>query len=154
MTDEQRLVDSLRAGDEHAFAWLLDEYSPALLRVAMTHVGTRAVAEEVVQDTWLGVINGIDRFEGRSSLKTWIFRILTNTASTRAPRERRMVPFSALAPADDDAAVDSDRFFAPDHARYPNHWALGPTAWETPEDGLLSGETREVSPRRSATRSR
>jgi RNA polymerase sigma-70 factor, ECF subfamily len=97
-----------------------------------------------VQETWLGVINGIDRFEGRSSLKTWIFRILTNTASTRGPRERRMVPFSALARADEEGPVDADRFFAPDHARYPNHWALGPSAWETPEDGLLSGETREV----------
>jgi RNA polymerase sigma-70 factor (ECF subfamily) len=144
MTDEQRLIESLKGGDEHAFAWLLDQYSSALLRVAMTHVGTRAVAEEVVQETWLGVINGIDRFEGRSSLKTWIFRILTNTASTRGPRERRMVPFSALAPADDEASVDADRFFPPDHARYPNHWALGPTAWETPEQELLSGETREV----------
>jgi RNA polymerase sigma-70 factor (ECF subfamily) len=144
MADEQRLIESLKGGDEHAFAWLLDEYSSALLRVAMTHVGTRAVAEEVVQETWLGVIKGIDRFEGRSSLKTWIFRILTNTASTRGPRERRMVPFSALAPADEEAAVDADRFFPPDHARYPNHWALGPTAWETPEQELLSGETREV----------
>jgi RNA polymerase sigma-70 factor (ECF subfamily) len=145
MTDEQRLIESLKAGDERAFAWLLDQYSSALLRVAMTHVATRAVAEEVVQETWLGVINGIDRFEGRSSLKTWIFRILTNTASTRGPRERRMVPFSALMPADDgDEPVDADRFFAPDHARYPNHWALGPSAWETPEDGLLSSETREV----------
>ena len=144
MTDEQRLIESLKGGDEHAFAWLLDEYSSALLRVAMSHVGTRAVAEEVVQETWLGVINGIDRFEGRSSLKTWIFRILTNTASTRGPRERRMVPFSALAPAEDEGSVDADRFFPPDHARYPNHWALGPTAWETPEQELLSGETREV----------
>jgi RNA polymerase sigma-70 factor (ECF subfamily) len=145
MPEEQRLIESLKAGDERAFAWLLDEYSSALLRVAMTHVGTRAIAEEVVQETWLGVINGIDRFEGRSSLKTWIFRILTNTASTRGPRERRMVPFSALAPAEDaEGTVDADRFFPPDHARYPNHWALGPTAWETPEDGLLSGETREV----------
>jgi RNA polymerase sigma-70 factor (ECF subfamily) len=144
MTDEQRLIESLKGGDEHAFAWLLDEYSSALLRVAMTHVGTRAVAEEVVQETWLGVIKGIDRFEGRSSLKTWIFRILTNTASTRGPRERRMVPFSALAPAGEEASVDADRFFPADHARYPNHWALGPTAWETPEQELLSGETREV----------
>jgi RNA polymerase sigma-70 factor, ECF subfamily len=145
MHDEQRLIESLKAGDERAFAWLLDEYSSALFRVAMTHVATRAVAEEVVQETWLGVINGIDRFEGRSSLKTWIFRILTNTASTRGLRERRMVPFSALGPVeDDDSVVDADRFFPPDHARYPDHWALGPTAWETPEDGLLSGETREV----------
>jgi RNA polymerase sigma-70 factor (ECF subfamily) len=144
MTDEQRLIESLKAGDERAFAWLLDEYSPALLRVAMTHVGTRAVAEEVVQETWLGVINGIHRFEGRSSLKTWIFRILTNTANTRGPRERRMVPFSALGPAEDDDPVDQDRFFPPDHARYPDHWAIGPTAWQTPEDGLLAGETREL----------
>jgi RNA polymerase sigma-70 factor (ECF subfamily) len=145
MTDEQRLIESLKAGDERSFAWLLDEYSSALFRVAMTHVGSRAVAEEVVQETWLGVINGIDRFEGRSSLKTWIFRILTNTASTRGPRERRMVPFSALGPAaDEDPAIEPDRFFPPDHARYPDHWSVGPTAWATPEDGLLSGETREV----------
>ena len=145
MTDEQCLIESLKAGDERAFALLLDEYSSALFRVAMAHVGTRAVAEEVVQETWLGVINGIDRFEGRSSLKTWIFRILTNTANTRGQRERRVVPFSALGPAADDGpAVDADRFFPPDHARYPDHWALGPTAWETPEEGLLSAETREL----------
>jgi RNA polymerase sigma-70 factor (ECF subfamily) len=145
MTDEQCLIESLKAGDERAFARLLDEYSSALFRVAMAHVGTRAVAEEVVQETWLGVINGIDRFEGRSSLKTWIFRILTNTANTRGQRERRVVPFSALGPAADDGpAVDADRFFPPDHARYPDHWALGPTAWETPEEGLLSAETREL----------
>ena len=144
MTDEQRLIESLKAGDERAFARLLDEYSSALFRVAMAHVGTRSVAEEVVQETWLGVLNGIDRFEGRSSLKTWIFRILTNTANTRGQRERRVVPFSALGPADDEPSVDADRFFPPDHARYPNHWALGPTAWETPEEGLLSAETREL----------
>jgi RNA polymerase sigma-70 factor (ECF subfamily) len=145
MTDEARLIASLKAGDETAFAWLLDEYSSSMLRVAMTHVSTRTVAEEVVQETWLGVLKGIDRFEARSSLKTWIFRILTNTANTRGQRERRIVPFSSLAAADDDeSAVDPDRFFPPDHARYPDHWAIGPTAWTTPEDGLLSGETREV----------
>ena len=145
MTSEQRLIASLKAGDDHAFATLIDEYSSSLLRVAMTYVGSRAVAEEVVQETWLGVINGLDRFEGRSSLKTWIFRILTNTASTRGQRERRTLPFSALGGAEeDDSGVDAERFFPPDHARYPDHWAIGPTAWETPEDGLLSGETREV----------
>jgi RNA polymerase sigma-70 factor, ECF subfamily len=145
MTDEARLIASLKAGEETAFAWLLDEYSSSMLRVAMTHVSTRTVAEEVVQETWLGVLKGIDRFEARSSLKTWIFRILTNTANTRGQRERRIVPFSSLAAADDDeSAVDPDRFFPPDHARYPDHWAIGPTAWTTPEDGLLSGETREV----------
>jgi RNA polymerase sigma-70 factor (ECF subfamily) len=145
MSDERRLVESLRAGDQRAFERLVDQHSPALLRVAMTHVGSRAVAEEVVQETWLGVINGIDRFEGRSSLKTWIFRILTNTASTRGPRERRTVPFSSLAPAEDEEPlVDADRFFPPGHARYPDHWSVGPTAWNTPEGGLLAGETREV----------
>jgi RNA polymerase sigma-70 factor (ECF subfamily) len=145
MNSEQLLVQSLKAGDESAFASLVDEYSAALLGVAMGYVGSRAVAEEVVQETWLGVINGLDRFEGRSSLKTWIFKILTNTAGTRGQRERRMVPFSSLGgDREDDDAVDPDRFFPPDDPRYPNHWSAGPTAWETPEDGLLSGETRGV----------
>src|SRR5919204_4188589 len=145
MTSEEQLLESLRAGDESAFAALMEEHSPSLLRVAMSYVGSRAVAEEVVQETWLGVLGGLDRFEGRSSLKTWIFRILTNTASTRGQRERRVVPFSSLGGEDESApTVDQDRFFPPDHARYPNHWSLGPTAWETPEDGLLSGETRQV----------
>ena len=145
MNSERRLVQSLKAGDERAFASLVDDYSSALLGVAIGYVGSRAVAEEVVQETWLGVINGIDRFEGRSSLKTWIFKILTNTASTRGQRERRMVPFASLGgDHEDDDTVDPDRFFPPDHPRYPNHWSVGPTAWETPEEGLLSGETRGV----------
>ena len=147
MSRDQRLIQSLKAGDESAFASLMDDYGSSLLRVAMIYVGSRAVAEEVVQETWLGVINGLDRFEGRSSLKTWIFRILTNTASTRAQRERRSVPFSSLAGAngeEEGSSVDFDRFFPPDHARYLGHWSLGPTRWETPEEGLLSGETREV----------
>jgi|SRR5215207_4145203 len=146
MTSERRLIESLKAGDERAFARLVDEYGSSLLRVAMTYVGSRAVAEELVQDTWLGVLGGLDRFEGRSSLKTWIFRILTNTASTRGQRERRTMPFSSLASeaGDAGAAVDADRFFPPDHARYPNHWAIGPSSWRTPEEGLLSSETRAV----------
>src|SRR5919108_4635786 len=144
-TSEKQLLEALRAGDERAFASLMDEYSSSLLRVAMGYVGNRSVAEEVVQETWLGVINGLDRFEGRSSLKTWIFRILTNTASSRGQRERRIVPFSSLTGDDDEeASVDPDRFFPPDHPRYPNHWSVGPTAWETPEEGLLSAETRTV----------
>jgi RNA polymerase sigma-70 factor (ECF subfamily) len=141
------LLDALRRGDEPAFEDLLSRYSSSLLRVATVYVGSRAVAEEVVQETWLGVLRGLDRFEGRSSLTTWIFRILTNIATTRAARERRTVPFSALAPRDCEdggPSVDPDRFLGPDHPRYPGHWALGPTAWETPEEGLLSGEAREV----------
>jgi RNA polymerase sigma-70 factor (ECF subfamily) len=117
------------------------------MRLAMTYVPSRAVAEEVVQETWLGVIRGIDRFEARSSLKTWIFRILVNTAQTRGARERRSVPFSSLngsGPDEDGPSVDPDRFLPGDHALYPGHWALGPTPWETPEEGLLAGETRRV----------
>jgi RNA polymerase sigma-70 factor, ECF subfamily len=142
-TSDSELLAALRRGDELAFSRLIDDLNPSLLRVAMAYVSSRAVAEEVVQETWLGVIRGLDRFEGRSSLKTWIFRILTNTATTRGARERRIVPFSSLAD-DDGEPLDPDRFFPSDHERYPDHWALGPTPWETPEDALLSAETHEV----------
>ena len=101
-----------------------------MLRVAMMYVSTRAVAEEVVQEAWLGVLAGLDRFEGRSSLKTWIFRILTNTAKTRGEREGRSVPFSSLAGDDegeDEPAVDADRFLGPDH-RWAGHWSSAPRA--------------------------
>src|SRR5919197_2262764 len=94
---EVQLLDALRAGDEGAFAALVREYHASLVRVARTYVSTLAAAEEVAQETWVGVLNGLDRFEGRSSLRTWIFRILTNIAKTRAQRDRRTVPFSALA---------------------------------------------------------
>jgi RNA polymerase sigma-70 factor, ECF subfamily len=143
---EAELVARLRQGDEGAFVELMSAHSPALLRVAMAHVRTRAVAEEVVQETWLGVLRGLDRFEGRSSLKTWIFRILTNIAITRGVRESRSLPFSSLAEreaADPEEAVDPSRFFPADHDRWPHHWALGPTRWDTPEEGLLAGETRD-----------
>ena len=82
--------------DEAAFVELARLYHSGMLRVAQIYVSSRAVAEEVVQETWIGVLRGIDRFEGRSSLKTWVFRILTNTAKTRAQREGRSIPFSAL----------------------------------------------------------
>src|SRR5687767_11984662 len=145
--DEADLIQALRRGEEGAFAELISRYSSPLLRVAITYTGSRAVAEEVVQDTWLGVLHGLDRFQGRSSLKTWIFKILTNIASTRAARERRSVPFSALAAREaehGEPSVEPDRFFPPDHDRWPGHWALGPTRWVTPEAGLLDGEVREL----------
>lgn|GEM_PF-5516422 len=88
-SDELHLVEALRAGDEAAFASLLDQYHASLVRLACIYVSSRAVAEEVAQETWLGVLQGLDRFEGRSSLKTWIFRILTNRAKTRGQREAR-----------------------------------------------------------------
>jgi RNA polymerase sigma-70 factor (ECF subfamily) len=145
MEDEQELVEALRAGDEAAFASLVDTYSSALMRLARMYVSSAAVAEEVVQETWLGVIRGIDRFEGRSSLKTWIFRILVNNAKTRGQREGRSIPFSSVARPgeEDEPAVDADRF-QPQDNRLAGHWALAPTLWPTPEERLLSGETRDL----------
>ncbi len=114
-----------------------------MLRLALSFVRNRAVAEEVVQETWLGVLNGLDRFEGRSSLKTWIFRILTNRAKTRGEREGRTVPFSSLAePGEEGPSVEPERFSGPDH-RWAGHWAAYPERWETvPERKLLSSEAR------------
>jgi RNA polymerase sigma-70 factor, ECF subfamily len=144
--DDERVVARLRSGDEQVFAALVERHSPALLRVALAYVPSRAVAEEVVQETWIAVMRGIDRFEGRSSLKTWIFRILANVAMRGGSRERRSVPFAALAAAEDtgEPSVDPDRFLPADHELYPGHWALMPTRWPTPEEGLLSGETRAM----------
>lgn len=142
--DDLRAVAALRAGDERAFMELVQRHGPSMLRVAQLYVRTRAVAEEVVQDAWLGVLNGIGRFEGRSSLKTWIFRILTNTAKTRAEREGRSVPFSALASDDVESgepSVDPDRFLG-EGERWASHWASSPRRFdELPESRLLSGET-------------
>jgi RNA polymerase sigma-70 factor (ECF subfamily) len=144
--DERGLVQQLRDGDESAFRELVRRYSPAMLRVAMMYVSSHAVAEEVVQEAWLGVIAGIDRFEGRSSLRTWIFRILANTAKTRGQREGRSVPFSSLAgpeEGDDAPAVPADRFLGADH-RWAGHWASTPrNLGDVPEAELLGVEARE-----------
>jgi RNA polymerase sigma-70 factor (ECF subfamily) len=137
--NEAALVAALRRGDEAAFRALIDMYHAMLVRVARMYVSTQAVAEEVAQETWLAVLEGIGRFEGRSSLKTWLFRILTNRAKTRGIREGRSLPFSALEP--DEPAVESERFHGGDHA-WPGHWSAPPA--EFPEDRLLAGETREV----------
>ena len=141
---DAELINALKAGDETAFVDLVHAHHAVLLRVAMTYVSSRAVAEEVVQETWLGVLKGLARFEGRSSLKTWIFKIAANIARTRAVREGRCLPFSSLPGSDDEPSVDPDRFFPPDHPRHPGHWARGPASWEIPEGRLLSGETRNV----------
>jgi RNA polymerase sigma-70 factor (ECF subfamily) len=131
--DEMQLVEALRAGDERVFEELVRMYQGTLLRVAQMYVSSRSVAEEVVQETWLAVLNGIDRFEGRSSLKTWIFRILANRAKTRGQREGRTIPFSSL--GDSEPAVQPDRFAG-------GHWAAFPDAW--PEERLLGEETAHV----------
>jgi RNA polymerase sigma-70 factor, ECF subfamily len=138
------LVAALRAGDETAFMMLVERYQPSMVRIARMYVSSLAVAEEVVQETWLGVLTGLDRFEGRSSLRTWIFRILVNTAKTRGQRESRSVPFSSLWEPDprDEASVEPDRFLPQAHPRFPGHWAEPPSGWESvPEDRLLSQET-------------
>ena len=143
--DDLVLIEQLRSGNEAAFVSLVDRYAPAMLRLAMAYVSTWIVAEEVVQETWMAVLEGLNRFEARSSLKTWIFRILTNCAITRAQRESRSVPFSSLQEHDSDLAepvVDPDRFFPSDH-QWAGHWISFPSNWqEMPEERLLSQETQ------------
>jgi RNA polymerase sigma-70 factor (ECF subfamily) len=146
-SDDTVLVAALRDGDEAAFAWLLDRYDQSLRRLAMNYVQSRAVADEVVQETWMGVINGVDRFEGRSSLKTWVFRILANIARARGARERRSIPFAGDGSALEDGAepaLDPDRF-RPDWAEHAGHWMWYPAAWEhEPEDRIEARETVDV----------
>lgn len=143
LQDESALVAALRSGDEAAFAQLLDTYGAAMRRLALGFVHNAAVADEVVQEAWLGVLRGIARFEGRSSLRTWIFRILTNTAQTRAEREARSRPFSSFAEEaeGDEPTVDPDRFQNP---RHPGGWSTFPEPWSTPEPRLLARETRSL----------
>jgi len=139
------LLEALRGGDEAAFATLVGRYQPSLHRLALTYVHDAAVAQEVVQDTWLGVLKGIDKFEARASLKTWIFRILINRAKTSAEREGRLIPFSDVwnAADDDEPAVDPDRFQSLEGDSQRGWWISPPRAWSvSPEDAALAGETR------------
>jgi RNA polymerase sigma-70 factor (ECF subfamily) len=134
--DDQALLAGLRSGDERAFELLVARYDGALRRVARTFVRTPSAAEDVVQETWLGVLRGLHAFEGRSSLRTWMFSILVNQARSRAKRDARSLPFSALAdeegPSVDPAAFGAD-----------GRWASAPPRLDAdPETGLLSGELR------------
>ncbi len=141
---EADLVARLRAGDERAFEALVDRHYGMMLAVARGHVRTRALAEEVVQEAWLGVLNGIDRFEGRSSLKTWIMRIVVNIAMTRGEREARTIPFSTFASETDEPAVDPDRF-RDESDGFPGHWRAYPGNWAAlPDEALLGRETLSV----------
>lgn len=131
VTDDDALVDRLRAGDEAAFRQLVDRYHVSMVRLAATFVPNRAVAEEVVQETWVGVLRGLDRFEGRSTLRTWLFRILVNQARTVGVRERRTVPVAASEPA-----VDPQRFGA------AGQWVDPPAPWtDEVEDRLCAAAT-------------
>lgn len=146
-SDDERLLHALRGRDEAAFVALVERYQGQLTRLAMAYVSSRAIAEEVVQETWIGVLQGIDRFEGRSAFRTWLFRILVNQAKRRGERESRTIPFAALSREDgddDEPEVAPDRFHAAGH-RWAGHWAMLPQDWrEAPEERLLSDETRAV----------
>jgi RNA polymerase sigma-70 factor (ECF subfamily) len=142
LPDDQTLVAALQRGDESAFVALVQAYHALLIRLALSYVAHRAMAEDVVQETWLGVLRGLDRFEARCSLKTWICRILMNRARTRAQRDGRLVPFASLWGPDDEPAVDPARFHA--SGPYAGHWTSTVQSWdEIPEEGLLSDETRQ-----------
>jgi len=135
--DESALIASLRARDEQAFMRLVEEYTPGMRRLALTFVRTPALADDVVQEAWLGVLKGLDRFEGRSSLRTWIYTIVANIARTRAVREARSVPLSSLAPDDaddDEPSVDPDRFVG------DGHWSRPVEPWRR----VLDAEARGV----------
>ena len=138
------LVARLRDGDETAFELVLDAWSAGLLRLARSFVSTHESASEVVQETWLAVIQGVVKFEGRSSLKTWVYRILVNTAKRRGVRESRVVPWSSVPGAEDAGpTVDPARFRGPGDP-YQGHWREFPAAWPSPESAALAGEVRSV----------
>ena len=112
-----------------------------MLRLALTHTKSQPISEEIVQEAWLTVVRSLDRYEGRSSLRTWVLGIVVNLARSRARAERRSISPS---PSSDGSAVDPSRFLGADHPRWPHHWAVEPVVWRTPEDELLAGETRDV----------
>jgi RNA polymerase sigma-70 factor (ECF subfamily) len=143
--EDLALVERLKAGDETAFAMLVRQHQAQMLRVARMYVSSQAVAEDVVADAWLGILQGLDRFEGRSSLRTWMYRILTNIAKTRGQREGRSVPFSSLAGDDLDAPTVDESWFQGAGDRWHGGWASLPDDWRgIPDDRLLSAEVRAL----------
>ncbi|MGZ6124089.1 MAG: RNA polymerase sigma factor [Myxococcales bacterium] len=142
--EELSLVAALRDGDESAFLEVVRRYHSSMLRVAQIFVHNAAVAEEVVQETWLAVLEGLSRFEGRSSLRSWIFRIVANRARTRAQREARTEPFSAFEEEGEATpAVEESRFHPGGHPQWPGHWSSPPSAWA--DERLLTRETLELA---------
>jgi RNA polymerase sigma-70 factor (ECF subfamily) len=135
------VLQALRAGEERIFGELVERWSGAMLRLALARVDSRAVAEEVVQEAWLTVLRDLDRFEGRSALRTWVLGIVCNLARARARAERRAFP---VPPTAAGPVLDDDRFRPPDAEAWPDHWSVGPVPWPGPEEALLAGETRQV----------
>jgi RNA polymerase sigma-70 factor (ECF subfamily) len=145
---DAELVERLRQADEAAFTAIVHRYHPAMVRVAGLYVADRDTAEDVAQETWLAVLGGIAGFQGRASFKTWLFRILTNTAKSRGRRDRRVVPFSELlGAAGDEPAVAPGRFLPADHPQAPGHWASPPADW-----GDLDGHLERLALRQALTR--
>lgn len=141
--DELEIVAALRRGDEETFHQLFRSNYPMMKRVARGYVDSDAVAEEIVQETWVAILTGIERFKGQSTLFTWMFSILVNQARTHNARERRALPFCSIeAEQTDEPAVDADRFQTDDDA-WPGHWATPPRPWQKPDRRLLSLEARE-----------
>jgi RNA polymerase sigma-70 factor (ECF subfamily) len=143
--DETALLAALRDGDEAAFAQLVDQHAPSMLRVARGYVPSREIAEEVVQETWLALLKGIDNFEGRSSLRTWLFAVMINIAKSRGIRERRDADAAIVAFT--GGSVDPARFHAADDPN-PGHWKQGeePAPFpDTPEGSLLGNELVDVA---------
>src|SRR3954452_7526042 len=140
--EDEELLEALRLGDERAYVALVRRYGGLMQRVALSYVRTPAVAEEVVQETWCAMLTGLERFEGRAALKTWLFRILTNRAKTRGQREARTVPFSSLGDGE-GLSVAPERLLPDDLPRWPGHWAAGPAQWSAvPDERLLAREIR------------
>lgn len=146
--DDEQLILALRGGSEAAFCALVERYHTQLTRLALLYVPDRAAAEDVAQETWMGVLRGLERFEARSSLKTWIFRILVNRARTRGSRDARTIPFSSVWRQEDDPfepAVEPDRFLSQNHEKWPGHWASRLSGWgDAPEERMLAQETRAL----------
>ncbi len=142
---DQVLIERLQSGDENTFVQLVEHYHASMVRIAAIYVNEFAIAEEVVQDTWIAILKGLDRFEGRSSFKTWIFTILSNRAKTRATRENRYVPLE-LSDEPDDGSINDGRFYPANHPD-AGVWADGsiPHMWDSvPETQLLGQETRSI----------
>ena len=147
--EDARLVSRLRAGDQVAFVETIRSLSPTMLRIARLYVRSEEVAEEVVQEAWISVLEGLEGFEGRSRFRTWVITILVHSAIRRSKREARSTPFSAVAGDTDSASADSgfdaDRFFSGDHPRWPSAWAtVVPRLDALPEEKLLSVEAMGV----------
>lgn len=141
---DMKVVAAILDGDEAAFEALVRRHHESMVRIAATFVRSRAVAEEVAQETWIAMLNGLGGYQGRSPLRTWLFSILTKRAITRGVREQRTVPFSAFNADEDEPLVPPERFLGLDHPLYPGHWASPPRRWdEVPEARLLARETRE-----------